>query len=121
VIECSFMHSVEKSRVVELYRMDKRGLVLYEARTKSSGWGLPSSEPGYSMKRIGGETWFVFDVVRPVTELVIATDPVNDYTLRVGDRTLKLEDFGRQVTIEGKRFYRIGLGPPEWKMYLRVP
>lgn len=121
VIECSFVHSVEKSRVVEIYRVDRQGLVLCEARMKSFGWGLPGTEPGYSLRQVEGETWFVFDMSRSIAGLVIATDPVNDYTLRVGDRTLRLEDFGRKVEVGVRSFCRIGLGLPEWKMYLRVP
>ncbi|GEM_PF-4373769 len=121
VIECSFIHSVERSRVVELYRVNRYGLVLCESRTKSFGWGLPCNEAGYSMKKIDGETWFVFEMSRPMPKVVIATDPVNDYVLRIGDKIFKLEDFGGIVEVEVKNFYRIGFDLPSWKMSLRVP
>jgi|YNPNPStandDraft_1061719.scaffolds.fasta_scaffold61262_2 hypothetical protein len=121
MVECSFVHSVERSRVVELYRVNSHGLVLFESRTKSFGWGLPCNEPDYSMKEIDGETWFVFEMSRPMPKLVIATDPVNDYVLRIGDKIFKLEDFGGTVEVEVKNFYRIGFDLPAWKMSLRVP
>jgi hypothetical protein len=99
IIQLTFMHSVELSPVVESYRVEPGGLVMVETRSRTFGWGLPSSEPGYHQIMVDNQTWFAFSLERKVGELRVITDAVNDYTLNTGGVTVKLADFGRSVRI----------------------
>jgi len=53
-IDLSYVHSVEMTRVYELYRIDNKGIQLHQMRWQSTGAGLPDSydswENGYYMK-----------------------------------------------------------------------
>lgn len=103
VIQLTYIHSVELSPVVETYRIERGGLVMVETRTRSSGYGLPSSEPGYRRVTVDNQTWFAFSLERKVGELKLITDPVNDYTLHAAGVTVPLSDFGRFIRITAGR------------------
>jgi len=102
-VSLSFIHSVELSRWIEIYKIDDDRLVLTESLTKSCGWGLPSTEENFSFKEIDGETWMSFEMQRPVDSLVISTNPINDYILTVNNDVIELENFGKFVEIKVER------------------
>jgi hypothetical protein len=109
VLECYFVHSVELSPVIEIYRVEANRLILVESRMKTFGWGLPSNEPGFSVKDIEGKGWFAFSMARLIGDLVIAADPVNDYTFTAAGQQFKLIDFGRRVKISVERQNLLGV------------
>ncbi len=97
IVELSFVHSVELSRWVEVYEIHPNRLILIEAKTKSFGWGLP-----YNGNFSFEDGWMVFRMHRTFRELRISTSDINDYTLIVGGKILKLDSFGDLVTIRPK-------------------
>lgn len=103
VIQLTFIHSVELTPVIEIYRVQDDGLVLVETRSRSFGWGLPSSEPGYRQVTVDNQIWFAFTLERRIGVLRIITDPANDYTLHAAGAMVKLADFGRSVMITAGR------------------
>lgn len=83
--ELHYVHSVERTPVVEVYRVRDGTIVLEGMRFRSLGWGLPSE--GYV--RRGG--WFVVSGLgRRLGTLRVRTTRLNRYTLVVGDRAVPL-------------------------------
>jgi hypothetical protein len=84
-LELRYVHSVERTPVIEIYRIQRGSLVLVETRFRSSGWGLPSQ--GYVLR--GG--WFVVSGRdRPLGALHLRVTRINRYVLVAGRRMLPL-------------------------------
>jgi hypothetical protein len=89
--ELHYVHSVERTPVVEVYRVHDGAIVLEGMRFRSLGWGLPSE--GY-VRRDG---WFVvLGLGRRLGTLRVRTTRLNRHTLVVGDRTLPLAERVRE-------------------------
>lgn len=100
-IELSFIHSVELSRWIQIYKIVNNKLFLVRSLTKSCGWGLPSVGEDFSFEEIDGETWMVFQPRRYIEyPYMIGTDAINDFTLTTDDKTIKLERYGSVVAIK---------------------
>lgn len=103
-IELSFIHSAELSPWIQIYKIVDNKLFLVKSLTKSSGWGLPSVGEDFSLEEIAGETWMAFHMWREIEcPYLIGTDPINDFTLTIDDKTIKLEQYGRVVAIRVKK------------------
>lgn len=59
-----YMHSVEKSRVYDEYRVEDQTLVNTRMEFESYGWGLPS---GVDVRKVDGI--FIYEPDTPITEL----------------------------------------------------
>lgn len=97
--EISFIHSVELCRWIEIYEVREGKIHLIKTLTRSAGWGLPSTG-NFSFEVINGEEWMVYYLDREFDDIPISTDPVNDYTLTVGDTVLKLASLGKRIDIK---------------------
>jgi len=85
--ELHYVHSVERTPVVEVYRVRDGAIVLEGMRFRSLGWGLPLE--GY-VRRDG---WFVVSGLgRRLGTLQVRTTRLNRHTLVVGDRTVPLAE-----------------------------
>ncbi len=94
-IELEFIHSVELFKYKEIYEVRDGKFILRKALTKSFGWGLPS----------GGNVTFendyiVFKSNRTYRYLYISTHSINDYTIKLDHKTLKLDDFGNLIKLK---------------------
>lgn len=85
VFELHYVHSVERTPVVEIYRVRGEAIVLDGMRFRSGGWGLPSE--GYVRRG----TWFVVSGLgRVVGTLRLRVTSLNRYALVAGGRTIHL-------------------------------
>ncbi|MDR7417204.1 MAG: DUF1850 domain-containing protein [Armatimonadota bacterium] len=83
--EIRYTHSVERTPVVETYRVQGKTLVLVGMRFRSSGWGLPSE--GY----VRQDGWFVLSGLhRPLDALRLRVTRLNRYVLVAERRALPL-------------------------------
>ncbi len=120
-INLSFIHSVELFRWTEIYQVEDEELILIESLTKSCGWGLPSVGKNFSFKEVGGETWMAFEMRRPLKSLLISTAPINDYTLTLNRRVIKLGKFGKLVEIRVKKLNLLKFLLLKWKSKIKQP
>lgn len=94
----SFIHSVSKTRVVDLYQVRGRDIVQTAERFRAHGAGLPSGadEPGgLSWETRGDE--FVLRMERPIPRLVVRTDKNYENRLSSGGVTLNLNQWEDQA------------------------
>ena len=105
-VALEYMHSVEKSRVYDEYRVDGQTLVNTRMEFESYGWGLPAR---VNVTNVNGT--LVYDPPEPITELerlsvspgriaghtlivdgrrhdLVAATDANDVTLHIERRTL---------------------------------
>ncbi|MCS7173448.1 MAG: DUF1850 domain-containing protein [Armatimonadetes bacterium] len=83
--ELRYVHSVERTPVIETYRVQGDTLVLMGMRFRSGGWGLPSE--GY----VRQNGWFVVSGLRhPLTALHLRILRLNQYVLVAERRALSL-------------------------------
>ncbi|QAU13626.1 DUF1850 domain-containing protein [Halorubrum sp. BOL3-1] len=105
-VALEYMHSVEKSRVYDEYRVDGRTLVNTRMEFESYGWGLPAR---VNVTNVNGT--LVYDPPEPITELerlsvspgriaghtlivdgrehdLVAVTDANDVTLHIERRSL---------------------------------
>ncbi|MDR5709386.1 MAG: DUF1850 domain-containing protein [Armatimonadota bacterium] len=83
--ELRYVHSVERTPVVETYRIQGGRLVLVGMRFRSVGWGLPSE--GY----VRQNGWFVVSGLhRPLGALRLRVMRLNRYLLVAERQTLPL-------------------------------
>jgi len=83
LVALEYMHSVEKSRVYEAYRVDGQTLVNTRMEFESYGWGLPS---GANVTTVDGV--LVYDPPEPIVELeALSVSPgrIADHTLIVDE------------------------------------
>jgi len=100
VIELHYLHSVERTPVVEVFRAASDGLYLVEMRFVSQGAGLPTQ--GYV--REGDH--FVLRANRKIGELPLRVSAVAGHYLRVGDDRLdlvRLAGDGAAVSLTSRR------------------
>ena len=87
-VALEYMHSVEKSRVYDEYRVEGQTLVNTRMEFESYGWGLPSR---VDVENVNGT--LVYDPAGPITELeTLAVSPgrIANHTLIVDDRQYDL-------------------------------
>lgn len=85
----SFQHSVERSPVVEILRVDAAvGLVLEETAYSAQGWGLPFDEQAQFSNEDGILRWRGLE--RPLPQLRILPSAHTAHTLSVGGTDLDL-------------------------------
>jgi len=83
-----YMHSVEKTRVYDEYRIEGRTLVNTRMEFESYGWGLPS---GVNVTNVNGT--FVYEPSEPITRLeTLSVSPgrIANHTLIIDDREYDL-------------------------------
>jgi hypothetical protein len=95
----SYTHSVEKSRVDDIYRVSGTTLVNTRMEFGSYGWGLPSR---VNVTNVNGT--LVYDPPGPITtldQLVVSPGRIADHELTVGSQTYRLvaETNGKDVRI----------------------
>jgi hypothetical protein len=83
VVGLEYMHSVEKSRVYDEYRVEGETLVNTRMEFESYGWGLPSR---VNVTNVNGT--LVYDPAEPITELeTLSVSPG-----RIANHTLIIDD-----------------------------
>jgi hypothetical protein len=103
-VELRYGHSVERTPIVEVYRVEPDGLWFVEMRFVSQGAGLPTE--GYV--REGGQ--FVLRRRRHVGVLSLRLSAIAGHRLRVGDQEIDLVRAfadGQAVTIAPGRVVRL--------------
>jgi hypothetical protein len=81
----SYMHSVEKTPIRDVYAVHNGSLVMTRMKFQSYGWGLPARA---NVTRQNG--WFVFDPNGSYEEIYVKPGRIADHHLRVGNRTYDL-------------------------------
>jgi len=102
-VALEYMHSVEKSRVYDEYRVEGRTLVNTRMEFESYGWGLPAR---VNVTNVNGT--LVYDPVEPITELErlsISPGEIAGHTLIVDERQYDLVEVsdGNDVTMHIER------------------
>lgn len=94
-----YMHSVQKTPVFEIYRIDGSGdIYLQETTVKSSGYGLPTAETTGHFNFKDG--WLrITGFNRKIDPLVLRVSYLNDMLLIFGDHCVNLPD----IAIPGHR------------------
>jgi len=96
----TFIHSVSKTRVIDIYEVRKERIIQTEEIFKAHGAGLPSSpeEPG-------GISWektkenFILHMERSMPKLVVRTDKLYQNRLMVNSRTIDLNQWDDQALL----------------------
>jgi len=96
----SFIHSVSKTRVIDVYEIRGKDIVQTREYFSAHGAGLPSGpdEPG-------GITWekqksrFVLHMARPIPKLVVRTDKNYENRLKIPGRTINLNQWEDQALL----------------------
>ena len=106
-VALEYIHSVEKTRVYDGYRVDGETLVNTRMEFESYGWGLPAR---VNVTTVNGT--FVYDPEEPITELTelsVSPGRIADHTLIVdGSRhDLVARTNARDVSIHIERRSRI--------------
>ncbi|MGB9963569.1 DUF1850 domain-containing protein [Halobacterium hubeiense] len=87
-VQLQYMHSVEKTPVNDVYRVDGDALVNTRMEFESYGWGLPSR---VNVTNVNGT--FVYDPAEPIItldSLSVSPGRIADHTLVVDDRRIDL-------------------------------
>ena len=96
----SFIHSVSKTRVTDLYEFRKGQIIQTKEIFRAHGAGLPSSpeEPG-------GISWektkenFILHMVRPIPKLVVRTDRLYENRLEIDGKIVDLNQWDDQALL----------------------
>lgn len=105
--EVSFVHSVEKTPVREVFRAD-RDLSIYLVETiyESFGAGLPTTpDEGAKLVVEGGKTR-ITGMNRRIGDIFLAVSPFPGHTLATGEETIVLADLARPGTGLGIKVVR---------------
>lgn len=96
----SFIHSVSKTRVVDVYEIQGKQIIQTREYFSAHGAGLPSSpdEPGGIRWEKQGSR-FVLHMARPIPELVVRTDKNYENRLKVPGRTINLNQWEDQALL----------------------
>ncbi len=96
----SFIHSVSKTRVVDIYQVREGNIVQTAERFRAHGAGLPSNidEPGGLAWEHKGEE-FIFHMKRPIPKLVVRTDKNYENRLILGKKTINLNQWKDQALL----------------------
>ena len=84
-VALEYTHSVEKSRVLDVYAVRDDRLVMTRMEFETYGWGLPARA---NVTNEDGR--FVFDPKGSYEELYVTPGRIADHRLHVGDRTYDL-------------------------------
>ena len=91
----TYVHSVQKTPVYEVYGIDGRGaVVLRETRVKSLGYGLPAPTPD-NHYLLEGEFLVIRDMNRRIGTLLIRVSFHQPMELSFGERVFDLQQCGR--------------------------
>ncbi|WDP88462.1 MAG: DUF1850 domain-containing protein [Desulfobacter sp.] len=96
----SFIHSVSRTPVTDIYRIQGTRIIQTQERFRAHGAGLPShpSEPGgLSWAKEGEE--FVLNMERPIPKLVVRTDKNYKNRLILGSTTINLNQWEDQALL----------------------
>lgn len=88
VVGLEYMHSVEKTRVYDVYRVEGDTLVNTRMEFESYGWGLPAR---VNVTNVNGT--FIYEPPEPITELQslsVSPGRVAGHTLTVGNHSYDL-------------------------------
>ena len=96
----SFIHSVSKTRVTDVYEFRKGQIIQTKEIFKTHGAGLPSSpmEPG-------GISWektkenFILHMIRPIPKLVVRTDKLYENRLGIDAKIVDLNQWDDQALL----------------------
>jgi len=96
----SFIHSVSKTRVVDVYEIRAGRIIQTKELFKAHGAGLPSSpaEPGGLFWEKTRE-WFILHMERPMPKLVIRTDRVYENRLILTSGIIDLNKWDDQALL----------------------
>ncbi|QGG48623.1 DUF1850 domain-containing protein [Heliorestis convoluta] len=84
-----YIHSVERSEVIEKFKIDEKGQILaMESWTSSFGAGLPHLSKGQSALIDG--YYVLQEIEEPVSSLYLLPDDLFPHTLHVHDETILL-------------------------------
>ena len=102
-VALEYMHSVEKSRVYDEYRVEGQTLVNTRMEFESYGWGLPAR---VNVTNVNGT--LVYDPAEPITELErlsVSPGEIAGHTLIVDERQYDLVEVsdGNDVTMHIER------------------
>ena len=88
-LEINFIHSVQKTQVIEELEFDGDDFVLRRTKYKSQGVGLPFLESDGNFREEGG--YFVMDDMnRPVRNLALRTGVGTNMTIKIDGEEIKL-------------------------------
>lgn len=96
----SFIHSVSKTRVTDIYQAREKEIIQTAERFRAHGAGLPSSvdEPGgLTWEKEGDE--FILRMERPIKKLVVRTDKNYENRLVIGKKTINLNQWEDQALL----------------------
>ncbi|ADB58367.1 DUF1850 domain-containing protein [Archaeoglobus profundus] len=94
IVTLKFVHSVELFDYIEVYEVYDGNLILKKAMSKSFGWGLP-----YYGNLTFEDYYIVYRFNKSFRSFYVSTYDFNNYTLRVDNKTLKLDNFGTLVKL----------------------
>jgi hypothetical protein len=99
-VALAYTHSVERSRVVDTYRVRDGRLEMTRMEFESYGWGLPADA---NVTRVDGS--FVYDPPGTFETVTVKPGRIAGHRLHVGDRTYDLvnRSDARAVTITVER------------------
>jgi len=83
-----FIHSVQKTPVIEELEVKNGEFVLIRTKYKSQGVGLPFDAADGNFYRDGN--WFIFDMNRHFKNLELRTGKGTQLTVTIGDKTYEL-------------------------------
>lgn len=103
----SFIHSVQKTPVIEELEFDGDKFILLRTKYKSQGVGLPFMESDGVFREEGD--WFIMDNMnRPIKNLALRTGVGTELTITLNEQEFKLyEKFsaGTKINIEAIRIF----------------
>ena len=87
-ITINFIHSVQKTPVIEELELQNGEFVLIRTKYKSQGVGLPFDAADGNFHRDGD--WFIFDMNRHFKNLELRTGKNTNLTVTIADKTFEL-------------------------------
>lgn len=105
----SFVHSVQKTPVIEELEFDGEKFILLRTKYKSQGVGLPFLESDGEFRREGD--WFIMENMnRPLRNLELRTGVGTQLTVRLDAQELKLYEMfpaGTKIKIDTAKTFEI--------------
>ena len=101
-LEINFIHSVQKTPVIEELEFDGEKFILLRTKYKSHGVGLPFMESDGEFHKVGD--WFIMDNMnRPIKNLSLRTGVGTNLTIKLDGKEIKLyEKFPAGTRIDFK-------------------
>src|SRR5690625_2404611 len=106
-----FIHSVELHPVLEYFTLNEHGeVILTGTRYYGFGAGLPT-DGGEGVFAMDGDAFVIEGLHRPIGQLRIRPDPMNDYTVLHRGREYRWPEAlpGARLTVRGIRSGRLAL------------